>query len=116
MNVSKFETALKNTMAGEVSITENGAIGFKTSGKALLDINFGVSSLRGKSDAEITKMYSAAYYEDPLLAIKWLFLARDIRGNGMGERNLFRVCMKWLYGIKPEVVKALIPLVAEYGR
>ena len=116
MNVSKFETALKNTIAGEVSITENGAIGFKTSGKALLDINFGVSSLRGKSDAEITKMYSAAYYEDPLLAIKWLFLARDIRGNGMRERNLFRVCMKWLYGIKPEAVKALIPLVAEYGR
>jgi len=116
MKTSKFETALKSTMANEVSITENGACGYKTSGKALLDINFGVSSLRGKSNGEIEKMFSAAYYENPLLAVKWLFLARDIRGKGMGERNLFRVCLKWLYSVKPDVVKALIPLVAEYGR
>lgn len=114
-NSCKFETALKKTLNNEISITENGAIGYKTSGKALLDLNFGVASLRGASDAEIQKKFSAAFYEDPLLAVKWLFMARDIRG-GMGERNLFRVCLKWLVATKPDAVKALVPVVAEYGR
>ena len=42
----KFAAALDSTLKNEVSITENGAVGFKTSGKNLVDINFAVSSLR----------------------------------------------------------------------
>lgn len=113
---STFETAIKNTLANETSCTENGAIGFKTSGKALLDLNFSVSSLRKADKETIEKKFSAAFFENPMYAIKWLFFARDVRGSGMGERRLFRICFAWLANTRPEIVKALIPLVAKYGR
>ena len=77
---SKFEQALKSTMNNETSVTENGAVGYKTAGNPLLDINFAVSSLRNKNEVEIEKMFSEAFYFNPLLAIKWIFMARDIRG------------------------------------
>ena len=115
-SINKFETALKNTLSDECSYTENGAIGFKTSSSKLLDLNFATSSLRNKSEVEIEKMFSEAYQENPLLAIKWMFMARDIRGRGMGERRTFRVCFKWLSGIRPDVAKKLVRLVADYGR
>lgn len=111
-----FETALKNTLANEISVTENGAIGYKTSGKALLDLNFSVSSLRKASEETIEKKFSDAFFESPMYAIKWLFFARDVRGSGMGERRIFRICLKWLANTRPEIVKVLIPYVAEYGR
>lgn len=114
--MSKFENALKSTMNDEISISENGSVGYKTSGAKLLDINFAVSSLRSKGDGEIVKMFSEAFYENPLLAVKWLFMLRDIRGNGMGERRSFRVCFKWLATVRKDLVLKLISLVAEYGR
>ena len=113
--MNTFENALKETMSQEEVLTENGAVGFKSSGHALLDINFATASLRNKNEAEIQKMFSEAYQENPLLAIKWLFFLRDIRG-GMQERRSFRVCFKWLASVRPELVKKLIPLCAEYGR
>ena len=113
---SKFESALKATMNDEISVTENGACGFATSGKKLLDINFAVSSLRSSSEAAVEKMFADAFYENPLLAVKWMFMLRDIRGNGMGERRSFRICFNWLAKTRPELVKKLIPLVGEYGR
>lgn len=112
---SKFENALKNTLNDECACTENGACGFKTAGNPLLDINFAVSSLRSKSDSEVEKMFSDAFYFNPLLATKWLFMLRDVR-FGLGERRSFRICFKWLANTRPEIVKKLIPLVAEYGR
>ena len=112
---SKFETALKATMNNEIAVTANGACGYATSGKKLLDLNFATSSLRQKSAEEIQKMFADAFYENPLLAVKWLFMARDIRG-GMGERRSFRICFTWLANARPELVKKLIPLVSEYGR
>lgn len=115
-STNKFEAALKATMNDEVSMTENGACGYKTSGAKLLDINFAISSLRSKSESEVEKMFSEAYYENPLLACKFLFFLRDIRGNGMGERRSFRICFKWLASVRPDVAKALIKLIPEYGR
>ena len=68
-NINKFEQALKNTLNDEISVTENLACGYKTSGAKLLDINFAVSSLRNKSESDIEKMFSEAFYENPLLAV-----------------------------------------------
>lgn len=113
---SKFESALKKTMNNEVSITENGAIGYKTSGKALCDLNFSVSSLRGADENTIIKMFQNAYAEDPVVAVKWLFMSRDIRGNGMGERRLFRVILRYLAQTHSDMVEKLVPVIAEYGR
>lgn len=112
---NKFEKALVKTFSNETVMTENGANAFASSGKLLLDLNFSVSSLRNASKEEIEKKFSDAFFESPLLAVKWLFFARDVRG-GMGERRLFRICFSWLANARPELVKKLIPLVADYGR
>ena len=98
------------------SITENGAIGYKTTGRKILDINFAVSSLRSKSEAEVEAMFAEACGDDLNTAIVWLFYARDVRGSGLGERRLFRICMKYLAQEFPDKVRKLLPLIAEYGR
>lgn len=112
-----FMNAVKNTLNEEFnySVTENGALGYRTSGKALVDLNFAVASMRGMSESEICKKFTKAYAENPVLAMRWLFFARDVRG-GLGERRLFRVIMTDLAKSDPELVKRLIPLMAEYGR
>lgn len=112
-----FTSALKNTLNEDynVSVTENGAVGYRTTGKELLDLNFSVASLRSASEAEITSKFVKAFFEDKMAAMKWLFFARDVRG-GLGERRLFRTVMKYLADNLPEYVRPVIELVAEYGR
>ena len=99
----------------QMDYTENGALGYKSSGHALLDLNFRAASLRGAEESEICELFMAAFAEDELLALKWLFFARDIR-EGLGERKLFRVILKRLAQVRPVLVEKLIPLVQEYGR
>lgn len=98
-----------------VSQTENGAVGYRTTGRALLDLNFAVSSLRNAMSDYAVQKFSRAFYEDKLLATKWLFLLGDVRG-GMGERRLFRLYMYALAGSEPKLAKALLPLIPEYTR
>lgn len=111
-----FMNSLEKQLKSEKQLTENGAIGYMTSGKALLDLNFAVGSMRSWSRDEIVKSFMKAYYESPLLAIKWLFYLRDIRGNGMGERRAFRVCFTWLVENHLEQVINTVELIPEYGR
>lgn len=97
------------------SITENRALGFRTTGKELLDLNFQVASLRGASEVDITNRFMRAFYEDQMLAMKWLFYSRDVRG-GLGERRLFRIVVSYLIKNQPEIAEAIIKLIPEYGR
>lgn len=113
-----FMEAMEKTRSSvyDLTLTENGAVAHKTTGSKLLDINFAVASLRGKTDAEIAKMFRAAFNENPILAMRWLFYARDAR-EGLGERNLFRACVKDLAKQnQTALVNALVPHFAEYGR
>ena len=73
--MSNFMDGIKSTLNNEcnVSVTENGAVGFRTTGKSLLDLNFSVASLRSTSEQEIQKRFFKAFFEDKLLAMKWLF-------------------------------------------
>jgi len=98
-----------------VSVTENGMVGYRTTGKALLDLNFSVSSLRNKTENDIVFLFINAYVENPLLAVKWLFYARDIR-EGLGERRLFRVCMRELHSLNNRAFTKNLHLISEYGR
>ena len=61
-----FIEKLKETLCEDfnTSITENGAVGYRTSGKELLDLNFSVSSLRNRSDHEVQKRFADAYFEN----------------------------------------------------
>ena len=112
-----FMEALKNEALESCneSVTENGAVGYKTTGKYLLDINFAVASLRAASVEDVVNRFRAAFLEDKVLALKWLFFARDIRG-GLGERRLFRLAMEFVAEYEPDMVLKLIRLVPEYGR
>ena len=109
MDAMKSENNLRKTL------TENGAVAYATTGKEMLDFNFKLAGYRKASEEEIQRDFGRVYYEDPILAMRFIFWVRDIRG-GAGERRTFRACFKWLAEHKPEVVKAMIPLVAEYGR
>ena len=112
-----FMNAMQNTLNDEfnVSVSENGALGYRTSGKELLDLNFAVASLRGASEQAIVEKFTKAFFEDKILAMKWLFFARDARG-GLGERRLFRIVLKSLIENNPEMVIPVINLIPEYGR
>lgn len=113
----EFMNAVRSTLNNEynISVTENGAVGYGTTGKELLDLNFAVASLRKMSDAEVAKRFKKVFCEDKLLAMKWLFYARDCR-QGLGERRLFRVVLKDLVESNPEMVIPVINLIPEYGR
>lgn len=95
--------------------TENGAIGYKTTTKALLDLNFKVSSLRARDEEYIVQEFIKAFQESPKYAVKWLFFLRDIF-EGLGERRTFRVCLKYLAISQPKIAQAVIQYVHEYGR
>lgn len=112
-----FMQNIKNMLNNEynTSVTENGALGYRTTGKALLDLNFAVSSFRNASEKEIADTFVKAYYEDPKLAMRWLFYAGDVRG-GLGERRLFRTIMLYLAQSHTETAKVLLPLIPEYSR
>jgi len=95
--------------------TENGALGYATTQNELVDVNFAVSSMRNWSESQIVDRFAKAFYENKVLAVKWLFYARDVRG-GLGERRLFRTCIKFLVKNHVEYIKPLLSLIAEYGR
>ena len=111
----EFMTAMRQTLNDQPSITENGAVGYRTTGKELLDLNFAVASLRSMDENEIVKRFTRAFCEDKILAMKWLFYARDVR-QGLGERRLFRVVLADLVRTNPEMVIPVINLIPEYGR
>ena len=110
-----FMDGLKETINNETQLTENGAVGYRTTGKKLLDLNFSVTSLRNKSEKEIVNKFIDAFYEDKMLAVKWLFYCRDAR-EGIGERRTFRVVMKYLAENHSDIAKAVISLIPTYGR
>lgn len=112
-----FMTGLKETLNEDFneSVTENGAVGYRTTSKELLDINFSVSSMRNMEENQIVDKFVKAFYEDKLLAVKWLFYVADVR-EGIGERRLFRICLKYLAQNHADIAKAVIGLVAEYTR
>ena len=113
----EFMNAIKDTLENRmnISVTENGAVGYRTTGKELVDLNFAVASLRKMSDKEVAERFIRAFCEDKILAMKWLFFARDAR-QGLGERRLFRVVLAYLIESDPEMVIPVINLIPEYGR
>ena len=95
-----------------VSTTENGAVGYATTKSELVDFNFKVASYRSMTEKEIVKDFIKAWVENKELALKYLFYVRDIR-EGLGERRLFRVCVK---EIVKELDNRVFNWIAEYGR
>ena len=95
--------------------TENGALTHASTHSHCLDLFATVGALREQSEEVIRTRFVRAFTEDPDLAMKLLFFARDVRG-GLGERRVFRICLQWLANNAPHTVRKNIPYIAEYGR
>lgn len=112
----------------EKSYTLNDATAYRTSGSALVDLNFSVPSLRqaavdfyGKSkhyryfysadgtmDAvEALRLFITSYEEDPLYTMKWLMYVRHIK-IGLGERDVFRMMLTKIGDLHPEMALQFI--------
>lgn len=113
-----FAEAIKNET--KWTRTENGAIALNTTGTACLDLFGTIGALRKADEARITRLFEEAYKENPLLATKILFYARDIRGDkettGLGERRVFRIILKYAALHHPECIRPNLDLIGVYGR
>lgn len=105
--------ALKKT--ANQTHTENGAVAYRSTGKGCLDLFATIGALRRADESAICSRFLKAYAEDPDLAMKILFYARDVRG-GLGERRVFRSILTWLASNKKGSVVKNLPFIAEYGR
>lgn len=97
------------------TFTENGAVTCVSTCSDCLDLFASIGALRRESREEIVSRFTKAYAEDPDLAMKMLFFARDVRG-GLGERRVFRVILAWLAANEPGSVRKNMEAIAEYGR
>lgn len=102
-------------MVNNLQQTENGATGFSTTGKDLVDLNFRVPSNHGNVKEEDIKKFIQVLKDDLVTGVKWMFYLRDIR-EGLGERDSF-VSFFWVLNkYNPEVACKVLPLIPEYGR
>ena len=115
MRKTNFATMLKNERNKAKTLTENGAIAYETSGKHLLDFNFKLSQYRNLSIEEIKKDFSKVFFEDPLIATKFVFYVGDVRG-GLGERKIFNACIEWLAENKKDIATSVLWAIPEYTR
>lgn len=102
-------------MNANQTYTENGALTLLSTGSDCLDLFARIGGMRYADSDEVLKSFIRAYGEDPDLAMKILFYARDVRG-GLGERRIFREIMHWLGDHEPLSVRKNIEYIAEYGR
>lgn len=95
--------------------TANGAKAFASTKSFVLDLFSMGGAFRNRSDQEVAELFSKAFAENPLLAMKTLFYIRDIEG-GQGERRFFRVVLKHLALHHPEALRKNLHLIPKFGR
>lgn len=96
-------------------LTENGSLKHNSTLNATYDLFALGGAYRNRSDADIISLFDKAYCQDPILALKCLFYIRDIRG-GLGERKFFRVILKHLAQIDPELIRRNLENIPYFGR
>lgn len=111
------QNAFVNAIEKEVAwkVTENGQDALNTTFDACLDLFSTIGALRKRSDSDVISGFAKAYGENPLVAMKMVFYARDIN-EGLGERRVFRIILKYLANTHTEDVVANIQNIVKYGR
>lgn len=96
------------------SYTENGAVGYKTTGHKIVDLNFAIPSFRTGIDKDL---FELSLKQDEKLTLKWLLYLRDVR-KGVGERKSFRDFVMHLVNVDKELAEDFLSVVPieEYGR
>jgi hypothetical protein len=96
------------------TLTENGANALGSTGSALLDLFGTVGALRTRPH-DVDSMFELAYKENPLLATKLSFYARNVRG-GLGEREVSRRMWVWLANSQHDTAVRNMLHIPEFGR
>jgi len=109
----KFVNALQEE--DNYTFTENYAVALKSTRSSLVDLFGQIGAFRTRSEEDIEAAFSKAFSEDKMLATKMAFYARNIRG-GLGERRVFRIIMKFLANVHPEIALKNIGLIPHFGR
>lgn len=111
-----YEKVKLPTMDSNLTLTENGAVAYKSSGSALVDINFKISAMREMEEGQIVALFRKAYAENPRLAMRWLFYVYDVR-EGQGERRLFKVITNDIASNGGgKMISNILSIIPEYGR
>jgi len=98
-----------------LTLTENLATTHVTTMSDCLDLFATIGALRNAPNEEIITRFMRAFAENPDMAVKTLFFARDIRG-GLGERKVFRTILECMTKHSPESVIKNLWAVPEFGR
>ena len=112
--MNKFTSAIKEITTEK--LTENGAFAYNTSDSDLLDLFAQIGALRPRTEAEISEKFERAFKENPELAMRMAFYARDVRFGGLGERRTFRIILKWICENYADLAIANIPNITTFGR
>ena len=110
-----MRSKLLRGMTYKDTFTENDMPTHSSSGDFCVDLFGSVGAARNWSDEQIVWAFEKALEQDPLIAMRILFWARDIRG-GAGERRVFRVCLDYLDKNYKYYLEKNLHLVPEYGR
>lgn len=97
------------------AFTENGAVTCATTGSDCLDLFATIGAMRNAEEEMIQRRFQRAFAENPDVAMKILFYARDVRG-GLGERRVFRTILRQLAQDAPDSVRKNAAHIAEFGR
>lgn len=74
-----------------------------------------IEYFRNASEEEIIESFRRIFYSGTKYSIKLLFFVRD-KINGLGERRVFRVILKYLGNEHPNYIENNLALIPKYGR
>lgn len=99
-----------------VTLTENGALTYNSTGSACLNLFARIGGLRNADEKEIVRLYLEARGEDKELADNMVLYARSIRDGGIGERRVGRILLKTLALKDPAKVRRNLDTIVNAGR
>lgn len=74
-----------------------------------------ISYFRHANEEEIIESFRRLFYSETANSIKLLFFVRD-KINGLGERRVFRVLLKYLANEHPKYIEDNLAVIPKYGR
>lgn len=111
--MNKLLDAMNETCARKT--TTNSAPALKSTLSNLVDFYGTMGSMRTRDEDDIRSSFVKAFSENHLLGTKLMFHLRNIRG-GLGERRSFRIALKELARINPQIVSKNLDNIIKFGR
>ena len=100
----------------ETTESENGGKVFSTTSNELLDLFANIGGMRNRKEKDVVEMWLAARNCDKELADNLILYTRDIRNQGLGERNLGRILLRELALIDPHKIERNLQTIVDAGR